>query len=492
MKEIGIIFPNQLFEDIDFLNNVSEVYLIESPLFFYDSKIKHLFHKKKLLLHRASMKCYEDFLKTKKKLKVNYIDFFDAALKDVFKEIKGSKVHCFDPVDFVLEKRIKKYSKLNDIDVKFHENLSFISTKSDINEYFEKNKFNQTSFYIWQRKRFKILVDKDLKPVNSKWTFDTENRKKLPKNVEVPQFKDIKENEYVIEAKKYVNKNFPKHYGDVENFNYPVGFADAKKLLKEFLNIRLNNYGPYQDSITAKDPFVFHSLLSSSINSGLLTPQYVINETLKFYSNNKDINYSSLEGFIRQILGWREYMRAVYVLKGVEIRTTNFWKFKKKLPKSFWTAKTGIEPIDDCIKKALKYAYNHHIERLMLLGNFMLLCQFDPDKIYDWFMEMFIDAYDWVMVPNVYSMSQFADGGLITSKPYISSSNYVSKMSDYKKGDWAEVWDNLYWNFVIKFRKYFESNPRTSIVKFHLSKFSDKKISDIKKFSNNFLNAFNK
>jgi deoxyribodipyrimidine photolyase-related protein len=199
------------------------------------------------------------------------------------------------------------------------------------------------------------------------------------------------------------------------------------------------------------------------MNVGLVSPKFIIEEALS-YASNHEVPLNSLEGFIRQILGWREFIRAVYELKGNEERTKNHWGFKRKIPASFWNGSTGIEPIDSAIKKVLETGYAHHIERLMVLGNFMLLCEFDPDEVYRWFMELFIDAYDWVMVPNVYGMSQFADGGLMATKPYISGSNYLMKMSDYKKGEWQPVWDGLFWRFMHVHRDFFLKNPRLGML----------------------------
>jgi deoxyribodipyrimidine photolyase-related protein len=212
---------------------------------------------------------------------------------------------------------------------------------------------------------------------------------------------------------------------------------------------------------------------------GLLTPDFVIDEAMAFASHN-DIPLNSLEGFVRQIVGWREFIRAVYELKGTEERTKNYWKFKRKIPASFWNGTTEIEPIDLTIKKVLETGYCHHIERLMVLGNFMLLCEFDPDEVYRWFMELFIDAYDWVMVPNVYGMSQFADGGLMASKPYISGSSYVLKMSHYKKGDWCDTWDALFWEFMNKQRAFFSSNPRLGMLLKTYDKMSEEKRNNYK------------
>ena len=199
------------------------------------------------------------------------------------------------------------------------------------------------------------------------------------------------------------------------------------------------------------------------MNVGLLKPDYIITETLK-YAQEHGTPINSVEGFVRQIIGWREFIRGLYVHVGVQQRTTNFWGYTRKIPQSFYDGTTGIVPIDTTIKKILETGYCHHIERLMVLGNFMLLCEFDPDEVYRWFMELFIDAYDWVMVPNIYGMTQFADGGLMATKPYISGSNYLMKMSDYPKGDWQAIWDGLFWRFMDVHRNFFLSNPRLGML----------------------------
>jgi deoxyribodipyrimidine photolyase-related protein len=198
-------------------------------------------------------------------------------------------------------------------------------------------------------------------------------------------------------------------------------------------------------------------------------------QTLKF-SENHDVALNSLEGFIRQVLGWREFMRAVYLQIGAEQRTANFWDCRNALPQSCYTARTAMEPVDAVIRRVLDNAFAHHIERLMVLGNFMLLCEIRPDEVYRWFMELFIDAYDWVMVPNVYGMSQYADGGRITTKPYVSSSNYVRKMSDFPRGAWCDIWDALFWRFVQKHQGIFARNPRMSIMVRQLQRMDQEKL----------------
>ena len=198
---------------------------------------------------------------------------------------------------------------------------------------------------------------------------------------------------------------------------------------------------------------------------------------------------NSCEGFIRQIIGWREFIRGVYIAVGSKERVKNFWKFKRKIPSSFYSGDTGIEPIDDTIKKINESAYANHIERLMIIGNFMLLCEFDPDEVYRWFMEMFIDSYDWVMVPNVYGMSQFSDAGMMSTKPYISSSNYILKMSNYKKGDWCKIWDSLFWNFMDKQRGVFVKNPRMRMLISSFDKMEETKKITLLETADNYLKS---
>lgn len=222
-------------------------------------------------------------------------------------------------------------------------------------------------------------------------------------------------------------------------------------------------FGRYEDAIDTENSILHHSVLSPLLNVGLITPKELIDACLLYAAEN-NVPINSTEGFVRQIIGWREFIRGSYESRGSEERTTNFWNFKKKIPASFCDGTTGILPVDQTIKKVLQTGYCNHIERLMILGNFMMLCEFDPDEVYQWFMQLFIDSYDWVMVRNVYGMSQFSDGGLMATKPYISGSNYLIKMSNYQKRAWQEVWDDLFWRFMHTLRDFFLANPRLGML----------------------------
>jgi deoxyribodipyrimidine photolyase-related protein len=336
-----------------------------------------------------------------------------------------------------------------------------------------------SSFYIEQRKRLKLLLD-GAGPLGGKWSFDTENRKKLPKKTTIPEALSRKlfsqdETNFVNEATEYVNEHFADNPGETEHFEYPINHTEAKKVLRDFLSEKIYTYGDYQDSIDTTSSFLFHSVLTPSLNIGLIHPQTVIQEVLKQHQK-KEIPMNSLEGFLRQVIGWREFTRGVYQLKGRFQRTKNFFGHTRKIPPSFWNASTGILPLDNVLQRVIATGYGNHIERLMVFSNFMLLCEFDPDEVYEWFMSLFIDSYDWVMVPNVYGMGQYADGGLMITKPYISSSNYIRKMSHFKQEEWATIWDALYWRFMKKHRALFEKNPRTRMTTKHLDTMGKEKL----------------
>ncbi len=487
MNSINIIFPNQLFEKSLLIENLNPTYLIEEDLFFSQYK----FHKQKILFHRDSMQNYYDYL-TNKGLKILYIDSQNnlSDIRTFLKSIQSEEINIYNPVDYWLEKRICSICNEKRIKIKFYENPLFINKKNELLPFFkaDKKKLFQTSFYKNQRNKLNILLDDEKKPIGGKWTFDDMNRKKFPKNKNTPtiDYSQINSKHY-LNSKKYVSKNFSNNLGKLsENQIYPTNFKSAQIWFNNFLDNRFNEFGIYEDAILKEESIINHSILSPLLNVGILNPKYILKTSLDFYKEN-NIPLNSVEGFIRQIIGWREFIRGVYVSKGNEERTKNYWGFKRKIPKSFYDGTTGIDPVDDTIKKVNKTGYANHIERLMILGNFMVLCEFDPNEVYRWFMELFIDAYDWVMVPNVYGMSQYADGGLMSTKPYISSSNYIIKMSDYKKGQWSEIWDGLFWSFMDKQREFFTKNPRMRMLISSFDKMNQSKKEKLILDANNFI-----
>ena len=460
MNNISLIFPNQLFKNIEWIDRSSTIFLVEEYLFFR----QYNFHKQKLIFHRASMKFYFDYLLSQG-LNVIYIESHQktADITRFFEEYKNEKIDLVNIIscdDNYLQKRIVNKTDENSIKLIVHNNQSFLNSENDLFPFFKnkKSKLFQTSFYILQRKKWNILIkDKD-KPVGGKWSFDSDNRKKYPKGKNVPYINLPKPDKYFQEAVEYVTTKFKGNIGELpQTSKYPYTHNESLKWLRNFIVERFKEFGDYEDAILEKEDFLNHSVLSPMLNAGLLTPDIIIDEVMKVQNT---VPLNSLEGFIRQIIGWREFIRGVYHFKGTEQRNSNFFNLNRSMPNSFYTASTGIFPLDNCIKKVLKNAYSHHIERLMVIGNFMLLCEIKPNDVYRWFMELYIDAYDWVMVPNIYGMSQFSDGGLMSSKPYVSSSNYIKKMSDFKNGNWNNIWDGLYWRFINKHRDKLSKNIR--------------------------------
>ncbi|MBX9733748.1 MAG: cryptochrome/photolyase family protein [Chitinophagaceae bacterium] len=466
-KQAAIIFPHQLFEKNPLLSVCDEFWLVEETLYFN----QYHFHPQKLILHRASMQYYKDWLLNKKK-NVLYVNAGEknADCRNLIKHLQVKHytgIHIINPTDNWLQKRI--INSANSVSIIWHESPNFINTVAENNLFFQqKKKYFQTDYYIHQRKKLAILIDEEKNPIGGKWTFDTDNRAKFPKGERIPSYPFPSENKYVQEAKKYVTAHFKNPYQLAENNNaknifYPTTHAEAKAWFSRFLQERFKLFGIYEDAMVANESILYHSVLTPALNIGLLDIKELVEEAASFGIKNQ-VPLNSLEGFIRQLIGWREFIRAVYEREGVKQRTTNYWGFSRKIPTSFWMGTTGIVPVDDAIQKLRSTAYNHHIERLMLLGNFMLLCEFNPDEVYRWFMEMYIDAYDWVMVPNVYGMTQFADGGIMTTKPYISGSNYIRKMSNYPTGKWQEIWDALFWRFMHIHRSFFLKNPRLGML----------------------------
>ncbi len=490
MSAVSLVFPHQLFKNNPALKKGRHVYLVEEWLFFR----QYNFHKHKLILHRSSMKFYEAYIK-ERGFNVTYVETNDANndIRKLFKtlaEQKISTIHITKVIDNWLEKRISESANKYDIELVWYSSPAFLNTIESVSGYFDKKKiYFQTDFYINQRKQRKLLLDDNDKPIGGKWTYDAENRMKFPKNGDVPSIDFPEENNYLKEAKEYVQQHFNNNIGSIDNpYLFVTTFKEAEKWLNDFLKDRFEKFGHYEDAIVADESILHHSVLSPLINTGLLEPQQVLNEILK-YSDKNGIPLNSTEGFIRQLIGWREFIRIVYEREGNKQRTSNFWGFKRKIPDSFWTGTTGIDPIDITIKKVLQTGYCHHIERLMVLGNLMLLCEFDPDEVYNWFMELFIDAYDWVMVPNVYGMTQFADGGLMTTKPYISGSNYLMKMSNYQKGEWQATWDGLFWRFMHVHRDFFLKNPRLGMLVGTFDKMTSEKRNTHLVNAENYLNS---
>jgi deoxyribodipyrimidine photolyase-related protein len=473
MSKVHLMFPNQLFAEVEALDKKTTKVFIEDDLFFRQYK----FHKSKLVLHRSSMQSYRDQLSdsghSTEYLETSSSRKSEILLSDYLLKNKVTKLSYFELVDTWLQRKIDKITATLEIEAEILPSPNFLTTTKQVKDFFGDKKPRMQAFYEYQRRRLYILMDGDL-PVGGKWSFDQDNRSKVPRDLVIPTKPLLKDCRYVFEAKKWVEQEFGTNYGSAIQYNWTIDHASAAEWLEDFCGRFLSDFGPYEDAMVVGESQLFHSAITPMLNIGLLSPAQVLDSAMRQYEKN-NTPIASIEGYVRQIIGWREYMRAVYVLHGGDIRTQNYLKMDRPLSSGWWSASTGIEPIDESLCRLLETGYSHHIERLMLFGSMMLLQRTKPNDVYEWFMTMYIDAYDWVMVPNVYGMSQYAANNLMTTKPYVCGSSYIKKMSNYKPGSWCYDWDGLYWQFVTDYSAVFAKNPRSSMMVAMYNKMSDEK-----------------
>ncbi len=493
MKEnLFVVLGNQLFHPKELKKlGCSQVFMAEDyGLCTYE---KH--HKLKLYLYLTAMREYKDELE-KASIKVNYFKLderkknedYSSFLIKYLKKQKISSINIFEIEDKPFAKSLAHSLDDSRILINTHDSPMFLLSKKEFKPLAKANTtYRMSSFYKEMRKKYNILVDEEGKPLGERWSFDDENRKKIPSDTEIPKPPRFKLSKYHSEIVELIDKNFNSHPGSLQNIWFPVKRKDANKQLNEFLKHRLSNFGIYEDAMLDGENFLFHSCLSINLNIGLLTPIDVINKTLKF-AEQESIPINSLEGFVRQIIGWREFVRGIYVEEGNFQKNQNYWNHKNKLSSAWYEGNTGLNPLDDSIQTTIKDGYVHHIPRLMVISNIMNLCEVDPKEIYRWFMEMYIDSSEWVMIPNVFGMATYSDGGLMSTKPYTCGSNYILKMSNYKKGDWCDIMDGLYWRFTEKNRKFYESNPRLSMLVRNLDKMDKKRKDNIFNKAEAFIN----
>lgn len=413
-----LILPNQLF-DKKYLDKSLHYIIWECPHFF----TAYNYNKKKLMLHRASMKYYYDYLK-KHNYHVSYIEYNNILEQD-------ESYLLYNPLNkpdiLGLPKHYKIYDKPTP---------SLLLSPTLITEYRKKTKkFFFNAFYMWSKQKLNIIPK-----IKSQDKMNRSIIKNTP-DIKQPFESQQKLNKYIEESIKYVQKHFPNNYGNTDNFIFPITHKDANNWLTHFIKYKSESFGTYQDFIHKDNPYLYHSLLSPLINIGLLTPLDVIKHL------NPSIPLNSYEGFIRQLF-WREYQYYCYIY--YDYSNKNYFNNNKKLTTEWYIGNTGIAPIDDAIKEGFNSGYLHHIRRLMVVGNYMNLCQIHPKEGFRWFMEFSCDSYEWVMYQNVYDMVFFVSGGATMRRPYISSSNYIIKMSNYKKDKWCEVWNNKYKQFIIR------------------------------------------
>ncbi|MFI4860884.1 MAG: cryptochrome/photolyase family protein [Phycisphaerales bacterium JB063] len=442
-------------------------------------------HKLKLVLFLAAMRSHADTLRDAG-LRVHYARLDDqpaggdapsyeqklADYLDDHPEVQ-TLVH-YEVEDKFFEHRLASFAGRHGLDRDILPSPMFLTPRQVFADYLDDagGKPFMARFYEQQRRRLGILLDDTGGPVGGQWSFDADNRKKLPRGVALPGMPEPTTTDHVRAVVPLVNERFPDHPGRIEHLRdvwFPTTRRQALAWLGRFLEQRFKLFGDYEDALSARGDFLFHSALTPSLNLGLITPDEVIDRALE-HARQHDTPINSVEGFVRQVIGWREFVRGIYQHYSEKQERSNSFGHHRQLTAKWWTGETGLPPLDDAIRKALRLGYTHHIERLMVLCNFMNLCEVEPRAAHDWFMAMFIDASDWVMGPNVYGMGLRSDGGIFSTKPYLCGSNYLRKMGDYGKGDWCDLADGLYWRFIDKHRDFFEANARMAVMPRSLDK----------------------
>ena len=405
----------------------------------------------------------------------NNLQSFEKNIENTISEHKITHFEYQFPDEYRLDNILKDFCEKLTVKNTVVDSEHFYSSRKELGEFFEgKKTFLMESFYRNMRKKHSVLMENE-KPLTGKWNYDEDNRKKLPKNHK--PIMPLVFNNNVSEIVAEIQKTDINTIGtiDAENFVWPINRKQSLELLDFFVTECLSLFGSYQDAMTPSEWSLYHSRISFSMNTKMLSPQEVVDKAIAEWRKRPDeIEYNQLEGFVRQIIGWREYMRGIYWLKMPEYATLNFFNNEEKLPDWFWTGKTKMLCLKDSINQSLNYAYAHHIQRLMITGNFALLAGIHPDEVDAWYLGIYIDAIEWVEITNTRGMSQFADGGIVGSKPYVSSASYIDKMSHYcgscyykkavKTGEKACPFNSLYWNFYDKNEDKLGKNPRIGMM----------------------------
>ena len=502
MRNLCVILADQLNQEItslnDFDKDLDEILICELKKNFTD--INH--HKKKIVYQISCMRHFGIEM-DRLGFKINYLkldnpDNENSYTSEIMKLIndKGiDKVIVAEPSTYDEMESIKNWQNTIGIDVEIRKNDLFFCDIDEFKAWAEGRKeLRLEFFYRMLRRKHNVLMNGD-QPEGGAWNFDKKNRKPIARKVSIPKTYTCIIDQETQDIINLVNIEFSDHFGGTDNFVFAVTRHDALEAMNRFIEERLVNFGDYQDAMTSKDPWLFHSHLSMYLNNGLLKPKECIELAEKaFYESKAPIN--SVEGFIRQILGWREYVRGLYWLKMPDYRDLNELAAEVPLPSFYWDGETKMNCLKISIENTRDNAYSHHIQRLMVLGNFALLVGIRPVELNEWFLSVYADAYEWVELPNVSGMALFADGGIMASKPYASSGAYINRMSDYCKdchfnvkekiGSEACPFNYLYWNFLDKNRERLSSNPRLGLAYRNLNKMPDNQLDSINESALNF------
>ncbi len=482
-KTLRLILGDQLNEQHSWFDKANEelTYLIMEMRSETDY-VKH--HVQKIVGFFLAMRAFKEILE-KQGHRVIYLSLDDkrnqqSISKNISSLVKSHGFTKFEyllPDEYRLDQELTRLKAALPIEVHAYDTEHFMSQRNTVADLFAgKKQFLMETFYRQIRKQYNVLMEADGKiPLTGRWNYDAENRKKIPKGFDIPEKKTFQRDTSDIVA--LLESQGVTTIGNIQatQFDWPVTRSEGLLQLKHFLEHCLKHFGRYQDAMTIHHDLLFHSRLSFLLNIKLISPLEVVQQTVAYWENHQDeIDLAQVEGFVRQIIGWREYMRGIYWAKMPAFAALNYFDHQAKLPSWFWTGKTHMRCLAHSITQSLDTAYAHHIQRLMVTGNFALLLGVHPDEVDDWYLGIYMDAIEWVEITNTRGMSQYADGGIVGTKPYISSANYIHKMGDYcsnckydrkaKTGQNACPFNSLYWDFYDRHQDKLGKNPRVGMM----------------------------
>lgn len=440
-------------------------------------------HIQKVVSFFAAMRSFAEYL-IKNNFRVHYIKLSDSEntqsitgnLEKLATTYNCQVVEYQQPDEFRLDEMMRTWAEESALEVSACSTEHFLTQRDDLKTFFEgKKTYLMESFYRKMRSEYNILMTPNGKPAGEKWNFDHDNRKNFGAKAQLPPIKFFSRN--VDEIFQMIRNEGVETIGEIDpkNFIWPVTREESLEMLDWFAENALPLFGTYQDAMHTDNWSLYHSRLSFALNSKILSPLEVVNRCINEWEKHPEtISLSQIEGFVRQIIGWREYMRGVYWAHMPEYANLNYFNNHRSLPSWFWTGKTKMNCLKNAIGQSLQHAYAHHIQRLMVTGNFALLAGIDPNEVDEWYLGIYIDAIEWVEITNTRGMSQFADGGIVGTKPYVSSANYIKKMSNYcqgcqydaslRHGEKACPFNSLYWNFYDQNRDKLSRNPRIGMM----------------------------
>lgn len=505
MTALCLILGDQLSRPISSLKNIdpSRDTILMCEVWEEATYVKH--HKKKIAFLFSAMRHFAEELR-RDGYKVSYTKLDDpdnakSFMGEIERALAGGsydRIVVTFPGEYRVLEDMHTWEKRFGLPVEIRSDDRFLATPEDFSAWASGRKqLRMEFFYRDMRRRYNILMNGD-EPEGGQWNYDPENREPPKGDIQIPPPFRVQRDPVTQDCIDLVAKRFPDHFGDLEPFHFAVTREDALEVLDHFIKVRLENFGTYQDAMLQGEAWMFHSHISFYLNCGLLSPHEVIIKAQEAYEK-KVAPLNAVEGFIRQILGWREYVRGLYWLKMPDYARENYLEAQRPLPWLYWSGETKMNCMRQCVTETKQNAYAHHIQRLMVLGNFALLAGLNPDHVNEWYLIVYADAYEWVELPNVTGMILYADGGILASKPYAASGAYINRMSDYckkcsyrvtkKNGPEACPFNYLYWDFFLRHEKEFKANPRLAFTYRTLTAMDDEKREAVRADAGRFLRA---